>query len=232
MVKKIYTQQAIIDFLQKQENTKRIKGVKVTSVKAFGFNQMEGTEYQTNLKVMLIEGGYRLIPIYSNSNYHDETPTVETEQEYWETVWYSAFDANTPTLDEIFEDDEFFEEVENELRGEPIEEGMELNNQECEGTAVLTVTDKATGETVTLPEPGNKPNYTSYSDDYRRLVYHSRYQGVVSVTETLMEVDTKGGLGWVVAQVTIDGNSYNSLQSLRHVLTHCNEYKEQEAFIC
>lgn len=66
-----YTLNALYNFVNKFDS--KIKEVKITHFEHFGFNDMEGYQYQINLKIVTVDG-YRnkLIKVLTNSTYMED----------------------------------------------------------------------------------------------------------------------------------------------------------------
>ena len=60
-----------------EQNRKLIDQIKVTNLKQYAFNNMEGWQYDINVKVMTINGyKNKLIQIATNSTYLDELEVI------------------------------------------------------------------------------------------------------------------------------------------------------------
>ena len=73
------------------ETLRKIKEVKVTSIQNLGFNEMEGYNYQVNVKLLFENGKYKLLKYTTNTTYLDDIPDFnnlnELQQiltEYWD----------------------------------------------------------------------------------------------------------------------------------------------------
>ena len=73
----MYTLQALTDFLAKY--CQHIKEIKVTRLEAWGFNDMEGYQYNINVKVTFLNGRYKLVKVATNSTYLDELAEITPE---------------------------------------------------------------------------------------------------------------------------------------------------------
>lgn len=73
----MYTLQALIDFIAKY--SQHIKSIKVTRLEAWGFNAMEGYQWNINVKVTFQNGRYKLVKVATNSTYLDELEEVTQE---------------------------------------------------------------------------------------------------------------------------------------------------------
>ena len=82
----MYTLQALTDFLVKYYQ--HIKEIKVTRLEAWGFNSMEGYQYNINVKVTFLNGRYKLVKVATNSTCLDELDEITPEDL---TEWLYSF---------------------------------------------------------------------------------------------------------------------------------------------
>lgn len=82
----MYTLTALTDFLVKYYQ--HIKEIKVTRLEAWGFNDMEGYQWNINVKVTFLNGRYKLVKVATNSTYLDELDEVTPENL---TEWLYGF---------------------------------------------------------------------------------------------------------------------------------------------
>lgn len=73
----MYTLKALTDFLAKYYQ--HIKEIKVTRLEAWGFNNMEGYQWNINVKVTFQNGRYKLVKVATNSTYLDELKEITKE---------------------------------------------------------------------------------------------------------------------------------------------------------
>lgn len=73
----MYTLQALTDFIAKY--SQHIKSIKVTRLEAWGFNSMEGYQWNINVKVTFQNGRYKLVKVATNSTYIDELKEITKE---------------------------------------------------------------------------------------------------------------------------------------------------------
>ena len=73
------------------EVLRKIKEVKVTSIQDLGFNEMEGQNYQVNVKLLFENGRYKLLKYVTNTTYLDDIPDFNNLNElqhilteYWD----------------------------------------------------------------------------------------------------------------------------------------------------
>lgn len=67
----LYTLNALVQFADKYQ--KFIKDIKITHFERFGFNDMEGYQYQINFKVVTADGYCnKLVKVLTNSTYMDD----------------------------------------------------------------------------------------------------------------------------------------------------------------
>lgn len=71
------------DFVNK--NYELIDGIKLTSLKNIGFNDMEGRQWQANYKILTLNGyKNKLLKVYFNDSYLDDnTPEEFAEYLTW-----------------------------------------------------------------------------------------------------------------------------------------------------
>lgn len=75
------------DFVER--NKQNIEGVRVTSCKEVGFNDMEGTQYEYGVKIIAKKGwGNKQIKVSINSSYLEESELSDTDflKEYIENL--------------------------------------------------------------------------------------------------------------------------------------------------
>lgn len=82
----MYTLTALTDFLAKYYQ--HIKEIKVTRFEEWGFNSMEGYQYNINVKVTFLNGRYKLVKVATNSTYLDKLDEVTPENL---TEWLYGF---------------------------------------------------------------------------------------------------------------------------------------------
>lgn len=89
----MYSQKTFMQTLVNTDNEvlRKIKEVKVTSIQELDFNQMEGQNYQVNVKLLFENGRYKLLKYSTNTTYLDDIPDFnnlnELQQiltEYWD----------------------------------------------------------------------------------------------------------------------------------------------------
>lgn len=95
-MKEIYIMFNQTTFAQTLVNTdnevlRKIKEVKVTSIQDLGFNEMEGQNYQVNVKLLFENGRYKLLKYVTNTTYLDDIPDFNNLNElqhilteYWD----------------------------------------------------------------------------------------------------------------------------------------------------
>lgn len=95
-MKEIYIMFNQTTFAQTLVNTdnevlRKIKEVKVTSIQDLGFNEMEGYNYQVNVKLLFNNGKYKLLKYTTNTTYLDDIPNFNNLNElqhilteYWD----------------------------------------------------------------------------------------------------------------------------------------------------
>lgn len=74
-----------------KDTLRKIDEVKVTSVQDLGFNEIEGINYQVNVKLLFNNGTYRLLKYITNTTYLDDLPDFDNLNElqqlltdYWD----------------------------------------------------------------------------------------------------------------------------------------------------
>ena len=74
---KWYTLQALTDFISKY--SEYVREIRVTKIHAHSFNDMEGYQWDINVKVIFLNGRYKLVKVATNSNYLDELDEITKE---------------------------------------------------------------------------------------------------------------------------------------------------------
>lgn len=83
---KYYTLQALMDFLSKY--AEYVKEIRVTKLHPHSFNDMEGYQWDINVKVIFLNGRYKLVKVATNSTYLDELDEITPEDL---TEWLYGF---------------------------------------------------------------------------------------------------------------------------------------------
>lgn len=74
---KYYTLQALTDFLSKY--AEYVREIRVTKLHAHSFNDMEGYQWDINVKIIFLNGRYKLVRVATNSPYLDELGEITKE---------------------------------------------------------------------------------------------------------------------------------------------------------
>ena len=94
----MYTQTAFMQTLVNTDNEtlRKIKEIKVTSIQDLGSNEMEGQNYQVNVKLLFENGKYKLLKYVTNTTYLDDIPDFNNlnELQHILTEYWDEFISN------------------------------------------------------------------------------------------------------------------------------------------